>query len=268
VSRVSIFDLAEKVLHAAEVDAKLDLTQQAASCLQDGCFRCALDGRKPLPIHRVVLPQRPELVDPRHLARRRLNTQAGRAALLHAVAHIEFTAIQLAWDHVYRFSGMPEAYYLDWAGVAIEEARHFSMIRARLRNLDADYGDLPAHGGLWSIAVETSGDVLARMALVPRFMEARGLDVTPGMIARLSAVGDEASVEILHVILREEVGHVALGSKWFAYVCGERGLSLETSYLDLLGRYMKGAPRGPYNTELRLLAGFSRNELDALAGLQ
>ncbi|QFY42942.1 ferritin-like domain-containing protein [Candidatus Methylospira mobilis] len=266
MSRVNIFDLAEQVLQVAEIDAKLDLTLQAASCLQTGGL--TLDRRNPLPINRVVLPQRPELVDPRYLARRRLNTLAGRIALLHAVAHIEFIAILLAWDHVYRFSGMPEAYYLDWAGVAIEEARHFSMIRARLRSLDADYGDLPAHGGLWSIAVETFGDVLARMALVPRFMEARGLDVTPAMIARLNAVGDEASVEILRVILREEVGHVALGSKWFAYVCGERDLPLEASYFNLLGRYMKGAPRGPYNAELRLQAGFSQSELDTLAGLQ
>jgi uncharacterized ferritin-like protein (DUF455 family) len=267
VAGVSIFDLAEQVLHTAEVDAKLSLTQQAAAYLCGGGLACPLDERERLPMCAVALPQRPELVDPRLLARRRLNTTAGRVALLHAVAHIEFTAIQLAWDHVYRFGGMPEAYYFDWAGVAIEEARHFTMIRERLLALGSDYGDLPAHGGLWSIAVETCDDVLARMALVPRFMEARGLDVTPGMMARLSVVGDEHSVEILRVILRDEVGHVALGSKWFAHVCAERSLPLEASYLELIARYMKGAPRGPYNNELRLLAGFSGDELDGLAGM-
>jgi uncharacterized ferritin-like protein (DUF455 family) len=264
VSGASVFDLAEQVLHAADVNTKLDLTQQAAAYLQSGGLLCLPGEHAPLPIGRVALPLHPELVDPRRLVKRRMNTPAGRIALLHAVAHIEFTAIQLAWDHVYRFGGMPEAYYRDWAGVAIEEAHHFTMIRSRLQRMGADYGDLPAHGGLWRIAVETGDDVLARMALVPRFMEARGLDVTPGMIARLSAVGDERSVEVLRVILREEVAHVALGSKWFAHVCAERGLPPEASYLELIARYMKGTPRGPYNTDLRLQAGFSQAELDSL----
>lgn len=264
MSDISIFDLAEKVLHASDIDAKLSLTGQAAEKWRAGglCFQAG--ERAPLPICQVALPARPALVEPRHLVRRRLNTVAGRVALLHAVAHIEFTAIQLAWDHVYRFVGMPEAYYQDWVGVAIDEARHFDLIRKRLQSFDADYGDLPAHGGLWGIATQTSDDVLARMALVPRFMEARGLDVTPGMIDRLLAVGDEDSVEILRIILQEEVGHVALGSKWFAYLSAERGLNPETGYFELIQRYMKGAPRGPFNAELRQKAGFSQSELVGL----
>jgi uncharacterized ferritin-like protein (DUF455 family) len=182
-------------------------------------------------------------------------------ALLHAVAHIEFSAIQLAWDHLYRFRGMPTQYYLDWLCVAEEEAQHFAMLRGRLRELGADYGDLPAHAGLWGIAADTAYDVLARMALVPRFMEARGLDVTPGMIAKLQNVGDAASVNILERILHDEVGHVALGSRWFQWICGQRGLPAEQEYFKLIDRHMQGQARGPFNWELRRQAGFSEAEL-------
>ena len=149
-------------------------------------------------------------------------------------------------------------------GVAEEEAQHFAMLRERLRDFGADYGDLPAHAGLWGIATETAYDVLARMALVPRFMEARGLDVTPGMIAKLQNIGDNDSVTILERILSDEVGHVALGSRWFQWICDRRGLASEDGYFALIDRHMKGQARGPFNWELRRLAGFSEMELTLL----
>lgn len=170
-------------------------------------------GRAVRALPRPGRPSRPRLVPPRNLAKRGLGTRAGRIALLHAVAHIEFNAIQLALDAAYRFREMPEAFVSDWLRVAVEEARHFRLLRARLRALGADYGDLPAHNGLWAMCFATRHDVLERMALVPRLLEARGLDVTPGMIARLEAAGDTESAAILRVIQHEEVAHVAIGTE-------------------------------------------------------
>lgn len=259
----NLFDLAEQVLTADDAQAKVDLTREAYAMAQAG----GLDLRAlspPRDIGFARFPARPILVDPRELPRRKLTTVEGRIALLHAVAHIEFSAIQLAWDHLYRFRGLPEAYYLDWLGVADEEAQHFSMVRQRLNELGGDYGDLPAHGGLWGIACETAYDVAARMALVPRFMEARGLDVTPGMMEKLAAAGDEASVAVLQRILDDEVGHVVLGSRWFNWLCQTRNVEPETEYFTLVEHHMKGQARGPFNLELRRQAGFSESEIARL----
>ncbi|MEJ2654165.1 MAG: ferritin-like domain-containing protein [Acidihalobacter sp.] len=155
------------------------------------------------------------------MPRRGLGTREGRAALVHAVAHIEFNAINLALDAVYRFRSLPRAYYDDWLRVADEEARHFMLLADRLTDFGMRYGDLPAHNGLWEMAVKTADDWLLRMALVPRVLEARGLDVTPGMIERLRQAGDMETVAALEVILREEVGHVAIGSRWFEEARGD-----------------------------------------------
>lgn len=262
----NIFTLAERCLCSPDIETKLSLSREA--------WRLCLEGRlsfeshsQPLPIGSARFPDRPRLVDPRDLPRRKLNSREGRVALLHAVAHIEFTAIQLAWDHLYRFRGLPIEYYRDWLGVAQEEALHFEMIRNRLQELGADYGDLPAHEGLWGIARETAYDVAARMALVPRFMEARGLDVTPGMIEKFQQAGDRESVVILERILRDEVGHVNLGSRWFRWICEQRAVDFEREYLLLIERHMKGQPRGPFNRELRKKAGFSEAELSWLEAL-
>ena len=209
-------------------------------------------------------PRRPQLVAPRQLPRRGINSKAGRAALVHAVAHIEFNAINLAWDAVYRFRDMPRQYYDDWVRVAEEEAYHFSLLRERLRDLGYDYGDFAAHNGLWAMAEETAHDVLVRMALVPRVLEARGLDVTPGMIARLRRAGDEETVALLEIILRDEIGHVEIGSRWFRWLCGERAMVPESTFRELIGRYMKGQLKGPFHRDARLQAGFSEDELAAL----
>ena len=191
-------------------------------------------------------------------------TLEGRAALLHAIAHIEFNAVDLAWDAAYRFRGMPETFYDDWVRIADDEARHFALLRGRLQALGHDYGDFDAHNGLWEMCEKTAHDGLERMALVPRVLEARGLDVTPGMIVKLRALGDEVTVAVLELILREEVAHVAAGSRWFRWYCGRRGLEPESTFRELLARYARAVLHGPFNLEARSAAGFSVEELEAL----
>lgn len=213
-------------------------------------------------------PTRPELVLPKQMKQRKLHHLEGRIALLHAVAHIEFNAINLALDAVYRFREMPDAYYNDWLQVAAEEAYHFVLVRTRLRELGADYGDLPAHNGLWEHALKTDHDVLVRMALVPRVLEARGLDVTPPMMARLQEVGDTRTAEVLAIILRDEVGHVRMGSHWYRYCCELRGLEPESTFRQLLREVLQAPVRGPFYTEGRLQAGFSVSELEQLQQLE
>ena len=209
-------------------------------------------------------PEHPRLVHPRQLKRRSLHTEGGRRALIHALTHIEFNAINLALDAVCRFQTLPAEYYTDWLQVAVEESRHFQLLRERLHELGMNYGDLPAHDGLWDMARRTAHDPLARMALVPRVLEARGLDVTPGMIGQLQTHGDAATAAILEIILRDEIGHVAIGSRWFGFLCRQRGLEAETTFHELVDQYFHGQLRGPFNRPARLQAGFSSPELDAL----
>lgn len=213
-------------------------------------------------------PQKPVLVEPSKLRHRRLGSQQGRAALVHAIAHIEFNAINLALDAAYRFRDMPRQYYLDWISVAVDEARHFELLSARLKSLGFNYGDFPAHNGLWEMAQRTADDCLKRMALVPRVLEARGLDVTPGMIERLKSVGDNETVGILRIILEEEVRHVEIGSSWFRICCDQQGLDPESTFLGLLKEYFGDTLRGPFNIPARMQAGFTQREMDAISGVQ
>ncbi len=209
-------------------------------------------------------PATPRLVLPRDVAQRGLGSEAGRAALLHAVAHIEFNAIDLALDAAYRFRDTPDSYRADWISVAADEARHFSLLAARMADMGMAYGDLPAHNGLWEMAEKTAHSCTARMALVPRVLEARGLDVTPGMIARLRGVGDTASVHVLATILDEEVRHVAIGSHWFAWCCARDGLDPDATFLEFARAEARGAIRGPFNLPARAAAGFAPAEMQAL----
>jgi len=206
-------------------------------------------------------PLKPTLVSSRALAQRGLGTAEGRAALIHAIAHIELNAIDLAWDAVYRFRGKPHAYYVDWASCANDEARHYTMLADRLAELGHVYGDFDAHNGLWEMAVKTAHSDTARMALVPRVLEARGLDVTPGMMERLRRQDDERTVAILEIILREEVAHVAAGTRWFHWCCARDGIDPERTFAQLLTDYMNGSLRGPFNLDARRQAGFSESEL-------
>lgn len=212
-------------------------------------------------------PTVPELVAPSSLKRRSMQSDAGRAVLLHALAHIEFNAINLALDAVWRFPSMPAAFYFDWFKVAAEEARHFSLLSARLAEFGHAYGDFPAHDGLWEMAERTRGDVLARMALVPRTLEARGLDAAPPIRRRLAQAGDHASAAILDVILHDEIGHVLIGNRWFRHLCDEISADPHVTYEQLAERYRAPKLRGPFNFEARRDAGFDEIELRVLAGL-
>lgn len=260
----NIFEFAEAFFQLTDVDDKLALTHQAWHTYTTGDLTFSSD-QPVLPIDQVIFPERPELLAPRQMPRRKLTTPDGVAAFFHAIAHVEFVAIYLAWDILYRFRGMPEQFYRDWLRVADEEAQHFALIRAHLRAMQLDYGDLPAHSGLWDHAKDTADDLPGRLAMVPRCMEARGLDVTPALIEKFRARGDDASVAILTRILTDEVGHVELGSYWFKFVCQQRGFDAEAKYRELIDQYyVGGKPKGPFNRELRKIAGFSDAELDWL----
>jgi uncharacterized ferritin-like protein (DUF455 family) len=209
-------------------------------------------------------PALPRLVPVAQVPRRSPFTLAGRAALLHAICHIEFNAINLALDAVWRFAGMPEQFYRDWLRVAAEEALHFTLLRGHLQTLGHDYGDFDAHDGLWRMTEATAGDIVARMALVPRTLEARGLDATPPIQAKLGRAGDAAAVAILDTILRDEIGHVAIGNHWYRWLCERDGLDAEALYPQLVARYAAPRLRPPFNLAARRQAGFSDAELDWL----
>lgn len=213
-------------------------------------------------------PARPPLVAHTQLKQRSMRSAQGRAALIHALAHIELNAIDLALDVVWRFPGLPEAFYRDWLGVAREEALHFELLQAHLRSLGFAYGDFPAHDGLWQMAERTKGEVLARIALVPRTLEARGLDASPQVKAKLLAVGDVRGGEILDIILRDEIGHVATGNRWYRWLCAQRALDTHTTYAELAARHDAPRPRAPFNLAARRAAGFDDDELEALCRAQ
>lgn len=217
-----------------------------------------------LPVGTPGRPLLPELVSPRGLGRRSTATAEGRIGLMHAIAHIEFNAINIALDAIYRFREMPDQFVFDWLLVASEEVRHFNLLNQYLLDNGVFYGALKAHNGLWEMVCKTRDDVLHRMALVPRVMEARGLDVTPLMITRLSNSGDRRAVEILQEIYRDEIGHVRIGNYWFHNLCSERQLDAIDTFRGLVEIYLKGKLRGPFNWPARLQAGFETGELKAM----
>jgi uncharacterized ferritin-like protein (DUF455 family) len=211
-------------------------------------------------------PAHPALVSATQVPTRSPFTTEGRAALLHAICHIEFNAINLALDAAWRFDAMPPEYYLDWLRVASEEALHFTLLREHLQSMGHDYGDFEAHDGLWSMCERTAHDIVARMALVPRTLEARGLDATPPIQAKLTRAGDPRAVEILDIILRDEVGHVAIGNRWFHHLCELRGLDALKLYPALVEQYKAPRMKPPYNVEARRKAGFTDAEMRFLLG--
>ena len=260
-----------KNLHTAAYDClieknlehKLILAKMLNDDLVEG--NLAISAVELPPVGQAGRPEKPQLVHPREVPKRKLGTDKGKAAAIHSFCHIEFNAINLACDAVYRFQDMPEAYYRDWCRIAAEEAYHFSLLRERLQELGYDYGDFPAHNGLWELAQKTANDVLDRMALIPRVMEARGLDVTPMIQKKFRNVGDQKTVDILDIILRDEITHVQAGSRWFLFLCQQRGLEdPEQTYLELVKNYMEGDVHCPMHFQARLDAGFSESELEQL----
>ena len=252
----TLTEAAWAVLTARDAGEKAALSRRARAAWRSGEITEIGDREPPV---RPGRPDAPVLLAPRRMPRRRISRgTTGRIALLHAVAHIELNAIDLAWDLIARFAahGLPRAFYDDWVAVAAEEAKHFSMVVDRLAALGAAYGDLPAHDGLWESANDTRHDLAARLAVVPMVLEARGLDVTPAMIGKLRAVEDQASADVLEVIYRDEIGHVAAGQRWFAFVCAEHGVAPPETWRALVGRYYKGQLKPPFNNEARCAAGF------------
>jgi len=264
-SRIELRLAARDLLAECDVAAKTTGVRQLAQRWSEGDVELAAEAillaPTPIPGH----PAKPELIAPRDVPRRAMHTPEGRAAMVHAMAHIEFNAINLALDALWRFADMPRAYYADWLQVADEEALHFTLLSDHLQSLGFAYGDFPAHNGLWLMAEKTAHDVLVRMALLPRTIEARGLDVTPGMKARLVQAGDQAIAPIMDVIMRDEVGHVAIGNRWFNWLCEQRGLEPIATYAELFATYHPAPLRGPFNLEARRAAGFSEAELQELA---
>lgn len=232
---------------ALDIDLPVDATAQLAE-------PAGIPGR----------PPRPLLVPHTQIRQSSAGTLEGRARLLHAITHIELNAIDLALDIVWRFAGMPDQFYRDWVGVAREEAQHYQLLRAHLATLGYDYGAFEAHHGLWEMAERTRGDLLARLALVPRTLEARGLDASPAVRAKLVGAGDRRAGEILDIILREEIGHVAIGNRWYRSVCAERGLDPLTTHVELAAHHAAPRPRGPFNLAARRAAGFDERELQQL----
>ena len=259
----NIFTIAEFCLHHTDVPKKIEVTHRAKK-LFDNHQLCFASTDAVQSITNIQFPNKPELLKPRDMPRRRLNSPQGKAAFFHALAHIEFIAVYLAWDIIYRFRGLEEKFYQDWLKIADEEAQHFTLIRTYLLEMGFDYGDLPAHQGLWEHAEDTAEDILARLAIIPRCMEARGLDVTPVMIEKFSSQGDQKSVKLLTRILEDEIGHVQLGSYWFKKFCQLSALNHEEKYKELIIKFYNGKPKGPFNKELRIIAGFSNAEINWL----
>jgi len=263
IGKINIFDQALFCLLLDSPQKKVDATISLQQKWLDGVLKVSpLLNIKSLPV--PGRPDKPELVDPREVPRRNFSSLKGRLTLVHAIAHIEFNAINLALDAVYRFQQMPEQYYSDWCRVAAEEALHFTMLSDYLEQHGMAYGDLTAHNGLWEMAVKTDFDVLTRMALVPRVLEARGLDVTPGMIEKLQSTGDAQLISILQKIFDDEIGHVKIGSYWYKALCEQRNLEPQQTFIELIEKYMQGARFGPFDTEARLQAGFSHDEMQRL----
>jgi uncharacterized ferritin-like protein (DUF455 family) len=255
------------VLRAGEPEDKVALSHRIAQEWRGG--KLAPGGVVWLP-DRPARPALPLLKPPRDMKRRRAaGSREGRIALLHALAHIELNAIDLAWDLVARFGGpnLPREFFDDWIGVAEEEAKHFSLVARRLAAFGARYGDLPAHDGLWEAAEATASDLLARLAVVPLVLEARGLDVTPAMIERLERSGDHDSAAVLQVLLADEIGHVAVGVRWFRWECARRGVEPAATWRALVERHFKGALKPPFNDGARQAAGMEREFYAAIAAL-
>lgn len=259
----SLREAALRVLTAADPEKKCCAAHFLSTAWKTGDLSISSDDAQmsPLP-NRPSRPDSPKMIPPFQVKRRGLGTQRGRAALLHAIAHIEFNAIDLAADMLARFAGSPlipdadrQNFITDWISVCDDEARHYTMVAARMRDMDMEYGDLPAHDGLWQAAEATKDDFIARLVIAPMVLEARGLDVTPTMIEKLTQAGDLESASVLQVIYDDEIGHVAIGSRWFHALCNVQNLPAQSTFRAKVDRYFKGLLKPPFNRPARDMAG-------------
>jgi uncharacterized ferritin-like protein (DUF455 family) len=254
----SLAEGAYGALIACDLDEKVRVTNEMATAWENR--KLSLLGSKRLKApERPGRPEKPELIPPSEVRKRPLTSAKGRLALVHAIAHIELNAIDLALDIIVRFAleKMPRSFFDGWVMVAKEEAKHFTLLRERLSELDASYGDLPAHDGLWEAASETGHDLSARLAVVPLVLEARGLDVTPPMVAKLRSAGDHKTAEIFNIIYEDEKGHVAVGAKWFRFLCNKNGLDPSSTFNKLVAKHFRGHLKGPFNDRARCATGLT-----------
>ncbi len=259
----NLFYLAHQCLTESNIDEKILLSIDAAKKTSNGVINIdsyEFDVKHTKPGR----PDKPILITPKDVPKRNIQTLEGRAAMVHSFAHIEFNAINLAWDLIFRFQNMPDEFYFDWVKVAAEETKHFKLLRDNLISMGYDYGGFLAHDGLWTIAEHTQHDILLRLAVVPRILEARGLDVTPNLIERFRQIKDDSTVSILELILEEEIGHVSIGTKWYRYLCEKRGHNPEEKFKEIVDKFLPAAKTKKINHQARLLAGFSQSELDYL----
>lgn len=260
----SLADAAILVLNATEAEDKCRLTRRFAAAWAEGNLSLEPGAAPPV---RPARPARPQLMAPKCMPRRSYGGEAGRIALVHALAHIELNAVDLAWDIVARFPGeaMPPAFYDDWVNVALDEAQHFDLLQGLLAKMGRAYGDLPAHDGLWEAAMKTADDLMARLAVVPMALEARGLDSTPATIFKLERTGDKETPPVLAIILADEIRHVAAGLRWFAFLAERRGLDPAETFARLLGERLGAGLKPPFNHQARAEAGFPKAWYEPLA---
>jgi uncharacterized ferritin-like protein (DUF455 family) len=259
----TIYEEAQRCFLIADPDQKLDASLQVVAAWNAGCLSLDADD-KPIAYSQPGRLNRPILVPPQQVSKRGFGSVTKRASLIHSLAHIELTAVNLAWDTIYRFRRMPRDYYADWVKCAGEESQHFFALRNQLRAMGFDYGDFTAHDELWGSAVDTAHDLMDRMAIVHRVFEARALDVVPQTREKFLELGDSKTASILTLIANEEIGHVSAGTRWFHYRCREEGLEPDATFFKLLQQYLGSYPKGPFNHEARIQCGFSENELNRL----
>lgn len=262
----NLFNLAHQCLTETNLDDKISLSVDAVQKISSGSISFdpyELDIRNIKPGR----PEKPVLITPKDVPKRNMQTVEGRAAMVHSFAHIEFNAINLVWDLICRFQNMPKEFYFDWLQVAAEETKHFKLLRENLIYAGYDYGSFSAHDGLWTIAEQTKHDILLRLAVVPRIMEARGLDVTPDLIERFRQIKDNEMVPILELILAEEIGHVNFGTKWYRYLCEQMNQDPDVKFIEIINEFLPSAKTRKINQSARLKAGFSQSEIDYLAAI-
>ncbi len=262
----NLYQEAKNCFLTVDPDEKLELSLQIAGAWEAGSLEWK-DGESPLQLDTPGRQDKPVLVKPAKVKNRGFKSIQQRAALIHALTHIELTAVNLAWDSVYRYRHLPEEYYADWVKTAKEETQHFFLLRNSLRDMGYDYGDLPAHDELWQMAVTTADDLMARMAIVHRVLEARALDVVPFSVGKFRDIGDKKTADSLIIIANDEIGHVNAGSRWFRYRCEQEKTDPDKMFFTLMEKYLKSTPKGPFNTDARLKAGFSPAEMQELQRL-
>ncbi len=259
----NLYRQARHCLLLSDPDEKMALTMELFASWENGSLEWK-DGEPPEPDINPGRQERLTLVSPDSVPKRGFGSETRRAALIHALTHIELTAVNLAWDTVYRYRGLPREYYDDWIHTAADETRHFLALRDRLRVMGFDYGDFPAHDRLWQHAVETADDLMDRMAIVHRVMEARALDVVPRTLERFRAIGDPETAAVLTDVANDETAHVGAGTRWFRYRCCEEGVDPDQKFFELVMQYIGHYPKGPFNHDARSKAGFSENEMALL----